>query len=89
MPEGARRSEDNRRLLEIQNPRLASEGLWAHATPRPETGGLLIASLDGPTVLNDDRLWQVRVAVARRLLAEGRTATERRHTLPRAGLVLA
>ncbi|EFJ44634.1 hypothetical protein VOLCADRAFT_106296 [Volvox carteri f. nagariensis] len=61
MQSGARRSEDNRRLLEIQNPSLAAEGLWAHATSRPETGGLVIASLQGPTILNDDRLWQVVV----------------------------
>ncbi|GLC33339.1 hypothetical protein PLESTB_000344200 [Pleodorina starrii] len=61
VPEGARRSEDNRRLLEIQNPSLAAEGLWAHATPRPETGGIVIASLDCPTLLKDDRMWQVVV----------------------------
>ncbi|KXZ47825.1 hypothetical protein GPECTOR_32g437 [Gonium pectorale] len=61
VPSGARRSEDNRRLLEIQNPSLAAEGIWAHATPRPETGGLLIASLQGPTILNDDKLWQAVV----------------------------
>ncbi|GIL61932.1 hypothetical protein Vafri_16251 [Volvox africanus] len=61
VPTGARRSEDNRRLLDIQNPSLAAEGLWAHATSRPETGGLVIASLQGPTLLNDDRFWQVVV----------------------------
>ncbi|GFR47306.1 hypothetical protein Agub_g8993 [Astrephomene gubernaculifera] len=59
IPAGARRSEDNRKLLEIQNPSLAAEGLWAHATPSPETGGLLIASLQGPAILNDDRMWQI------------------------------
>ena len=60
VPAGARRSEDNRRLLEIESPRLAAEGLWAHATPRPEAGGLLIASLEAADILGDDALWQVR-----------------------------
>lgn len=59
VPTGARRSEDNRRLLEVENPRLAAEGLWAHATPRPEAGGLLIASLEAADILGDDTLWQV------------------------------
>lgn len=60
MPSGARRSEDNRRLLEIENPRLAAEGLWAHATTSPEIGGLLIASMQCSDILGDDKLWQVR-----------------------------
>ncbi|PNW84162.1 hypothetical protein CHLRE_04g223700v5 [Chlamydomonas reinhardtii] len=59
VPEGARRSEDNRRLLEIQNPALASEGIWAHGTPRPEVGGLVISSIEAPELLKDDRLFQL------------------------------
>ncbi|KAG2485122.1 hypothetical protein HYH03_016109 [Edaphochlamys debaryana] len=70
-PEGARRSEDNRRLLEEQSPRLAAEGLWAHSTPLPEAGGLLLASLQGPQMLGDDRLWQTVVFVVSHSPEEG------------------
>jgi hypothetical protein len=48
------------RLLEIQNPSLAGEEVWAHATPGPERGGLLIAAPDAPELLGSERYWQVR-----------------------------
>lgn len=57
-------SEDNMRLLQIQNPNLASEEIWAHATAAPERGGLLLARADGHLALagssqENERYWQV------------------------------
>lgn len=43
-PWPARVAEDNQRLLRIQNAGLAAEGVWAHATPSAERGGLLVAT---------------------------------------------
>ncbi len=59
IPEGARRSEANRRLLEVQSPALAAEGLWAHATTGPEAGGLLLSTRQAPALLHSERMWQV------------------------------
>jgi hypothetical protein len=47
-------------LLQGQNPGLAAEGVWAHATPAPERGGLLIAAPDATQLLESERYWQVR-----------------------------
>jgi hypothetical protein len=55
----SRVSEENSRLLQVQNPSLASEETWAHATTQPEIGGLLLATRDGPAILNTDKYWQV------------------------------
>jgi len=52
-------SEENQRLLQLQNPRLAAEELWAHDTTHPERGGLLLATLDAPKILGTDKFWQV------------------------------
>ncbi|KAF6253736.1 hypothetical protein COO60DRAFT_1545112 [Scenedesmus sp. NREL 46B-D3] len=57
----SRVSEENSKLLQVQNPSLASEETWAHATTQPEVGGLLLASSDGPAVLNTDQYWQAVV----------------------------
>lgn len=47
-------SEENLKLLEIQNPKLASEGIWAHATAAVEKGGLLLATPDNPLLLGTE-----------------------------------
>jgi hypothetical protein len=52
-------SEENQQLLQIQNPRLAAEDLWAHATGAPERGGLLLATIEAPKIMQDDFLWLV------------------------------
>jgi hypothetical protein len=44
-------SEENLKLLELQNPKLATEGMWAHATAQVEKGGLLLATPDNPLLL--------------------------------------
>ncbi|KAI8463409.1 MAG: hypothetical protein J3K34DRAFT_444077 [Monoraphidium minutum] len=59
----ARRSDDNMRLLAAQNPNLAAEEVWAHPTPGPERGGLLIAAPDAPESLGSERYWQVVVLI--------------------------
>lgn len=59
MSSSARRIADNQRLLEIQNPSLAREGMWAHATSTIEKGGLLIAKPETAELLNNERMWQV------------------------------
>lgn len=56
----SRLSEENNQLLQIQNPKLAAEEVWAHATPHLETGGLLLSTRDAPLILNNDMYWQVR-----------------------------
>ncbi|KAL4437824.1 hypothetical protein ABPG77_005736 [Micractinium sp. CCAP 211/92] len=53
--------ESNLRLLSIQSPTLAAEGVWAHATPVPEPGGLLLATRLTPSVLGSMEYWQVVV----------------------------
>jgi hypothetical protein len=57
----SRVSEENSRLLQVQNPSLASEETWAHATTQAEVGGLLLATRDGLKILNTDKYWQVGV----------------------------
>lgn len=52
----SRVSEENSRLLQVQNPSLAGEETWAHATAQPEVGGLLLASRHVP---DTDKYWQV------------------------------
>lgn len=59
----ARRSDDNMSLLEIQNPSLAAEEVWAHPTPGPERGGLLLAAPDATRILGSERYWQVVVLI--------------------------
>jgi hypothetical protein len=54
-----RESEDNKTLLQIQNPALAAEGLWAHPTPRPEQGGILVASNSITEKLDNEKYEQV------------------------------
>lgn len=63
IPDGARRSEANRRLLEIQSPSLAAEGLWAHATTGPEAGGLLLSTRAAPALLHSERMWQLVIFI--------------------------
>lgn len=58
-PWTTRVSTDNLRLLEVQNPKLAAEGIWAHATPAPEKGGLLLATPEVTALTQNDKLWQV------------------------------
>lgn len=41
-----------------QNPALAQEETWAHATGAPEVGGLLLATPAAPGMLGDE-YWQV------------------------------
>lgn len=50
-------SEENLKLLEVQNPKLASEGIWAHATTQVEKGGLLLATPDNPLLLGTETYW--------------------------------
>lgn len=45
--------------LPRQNPVLAREDAWAHATGAPETGGLLLATPDAPRLLGEE-YWQAR-----------------------------
>lgn len=52
-------SEENLKLLEIQNPKLAQEGIWAHATAQVEKGGLLLATPDNPRTLGTEMFWWV------------------------------
>ena len=54
----ARQSQANMQLLSVQNPRLAREEVWAHATGAPEVGGLMVATPDAHSLLGDDRYWQ-------------------------------
>lgn len=42
----------------VQSPTLAAEGVWAHATPVPEPGGLLLATRLTPSVLGSMEYWQ-------------------------------
>jgi hypothetical protein len=53
-------AQENVRLLEEQNPSLAAEEMWAHATPGPEKGGVLIATPAASKILGNDKYWQVR-----------------------------
>lgn len=48
------------KLLAEQSPLLATEEVWAHATPAPERGGLLIAAPDAASVLGSERYWCAR-----------------------------
>lgn len=50
-------SEENLKVLEVQNPKLASEGIWAHATTQVEKGGLLLATPDNPLLLGTETYW--------------------------------
>lgn len=60
----ARKSSANLELLKLQNPQLAQEGLWAHATGTPEQGGLLLAAADmGIDRQLEERYWQTVVLV--------------------------
>jgi len=47
------------KLLEIQNPKLAAEGLWSHPVARPEKGGLLIASAKVAELTGNSKYEQV------------------------------
>lgn len=61
------------RLLSLQDPTLAAEEVWAHATPGPERGGLLLAAPDAPRILASERYWQVsRRAQGTQAAAAGR-----------------
>lgn len=53
----ARVDEDNLRVLRDQDPALASEEQWAHATPAVERGGLLIAAPNVVDLLGNERYW--------------------------------
>ncbi|KAL4419714.1 hypothetical protein ABPG75_006812 [Micractinium tetrahymenae] len=53
--------EANLRLLRIQSAALAAEGVWAHTTPLPEPGGLLLATRLTASVLGSMEYWQVVV----------------------------
>lgn len=68
MSSSARRIADNQRLLEIQNPSLAREGMWAHATSTIEKGGLLIAKPETAELLNNERMWQVGESICSKLI---------------------
>jgi hypothetical protein len=57
-------SESNMALLQIQWPELAEEGVWAHATPGVEQGGVLLATAAAPDVLQNEGLEQAVVLVA-------------------------
>ncbi|GBF90268.1 transcriptional regulator [Raphidocelis subcapitata] len=59
----SRRSDENMRVLRDQNPGLAAEEVWAHATPAPERGGLLISAPDATRLLESERYWQLVVLV--------------------------
>ena len=69
----ARFTPENVHLLQTQDRALAREALWAHATGAPEPGGLLIASPDAPTLLGDDRAWQLVVLVTAHAPGSGST----------------
>lgn len=60
----ARQAQQNLQLLESQNPELALEETWAHATGAAEVGGLLLATLDAPKLLGDE-YWQAVVFIIR------------------------
>ncbi len=44
-------------LFPGQNPVLAREDAWAHATGAPEPGGLLLATPDAPRLIGEE-YWQ-------------------------------
>lgn len=46
------------RSVPSQSPTLAAEGVWAHATPVPEPGGLLLATRLTPSALGSMEYWQ-------------------------------
>lgn len=50
-------------LLEIQDPSLYAEGVWAHPTAALERGGVLIASNEAADILGDDRWWQLVILI--------------------------
>lgn len=54
----ARLVTDNLRAMQITNPNLASEELWAHPIGTPETGGLIVAT-NSVSGLVSDRYWQL------------------------------
>ncbi|KAK9817198.1 hypothetical protein WJX72_010966 [[Myrmecia] bisecta] len=65
-PEGApsgvwasRICQENLHLLQQQDRKLAQEGIWAHATQLPETGGLVISTHKVVGLTNDPRYWQL------------------------------
>ncbi|PSC71868.1 transcriptional regulator [Micractinium conductrix] len=57
-----RQAEQNLVLLEIQNPTLAREETWAHATGAPEIGGLLLATSRAPEMVGAE-YWQAVVLI--------------------------
>ncbi|KAL4440337.1 hypothetical protein ABPG75_003338 [Micractinium tetrahymenae] len=56
----ARQAESNLQLLQMQNPVLAREDAWAHATGAPEVGGLLLATPEAPGLIGEE-YWQAVV----------------------------
>lgn len=50
--------EDNLRLLQIQDPKLSAEEIWAHPTAAPERGGLLLATPRNHEVTGNESFWQ-------------------------------
>ncbi|CAL5219356.1 g1173 [Coccomyxa viridis] len=55
----SRWTQENLRLLQEQDRKLAREGLWAHETELPEVGGLLLARAEAPDLNSDSRLCQL------------------------------
>ena len=56
---GRRTCDDNLRRLQLDSPALAAEGVWCHPLPRPEQGGLLIATSRASEVLGDVKYEQL------------------------------
>jgi hypothetical protein len=56
-------AHENMRLLQIQDPSLAAEEVWAHPTAGPEKGGLLIATPQSTRILGNDKYWQTVIFI--------------------------
>ncbi len=56
-------SEGNLRRLRLDSPQLAEEGVWCHATPMVERGGLIIATLACARIKKSERHEEVSEAM--------------------------
>jgi hypothetical protein len=77
-------AQENVVLLQEQDPSLAAEEMWAHATPGPEKGGVLIATPGAGKVLGSDKYWQVSPQALRWPALWGWRRQAQNHRAPRA-----
>jgi hypothetical protein len=58
-----KQAPENMRLLQIQDPTLGAEEVWAHPTAGPEKGGLIIATPQANRILGNDKYWQTVIFI--------------------------